>query len=234
MPRYGLFKEKLRYSGGLRLTLDAFGRLGLRLTPYYLVAEGVFGAPLPELERGFEDYELRFLGPADMPAAAAVPGWELPEVEMQQRLREGQLCFGALHQGRVVAFNWINLAWCTSRMCRFPLEADEGYLFDAFTWTAYRGRGIAPYLRYQTYKVLARRGIRRLYSISDALNTPSIKFKKKLQARFIKFGVAITVGRRWEYNLTLRDASRSVRQAVGKQTPGAIPKRRPMGGADRP
>jgi GNAT superfamily N-acetyltransferase len=103
-----------------------------------------------------------------------------------------------------VAFNWANPHEFSGNLCRFDLEPDEAYLYDAYTIPDYRGKRLAPYLRYQTYRCLSRRGMNRIYSISDAFNTPSIRFKQKLKARFVKLGLSIQLLNRRTYNITLR------------------------------
>ena len=75
-----------------------------------------------------------------------------------------------------------------------------------YTVPAHRGKRLAPYLRYQSYRRLAREGMTRLYSISDAFNTPSIRFKQRLGARFVKLGVSVTLFNRWRWNVSLRAA----------------------------
>ena len=103
----------------------------------------------------------------------------------------------------MVVFNWANPNESSGSLCRFSLEAHEAYLYDAFTVHAYRGNRLAPYVRYQTYRYLSNLGMTTLYSISDALNTPSIKFKKKLNARIVKLGVSVKLFGRDASNFTV-------------------------------
>jgi len=70
-------------------------------------------------------------------------------------------------------------------------------LFDLYTLISFRGRGIAPYLRYQMYKELFRLGRKRLYSISNRYNTASIRFKTKLNAKILYSGVHLELLKRW-------------------------------------
>jgi hypothetical protein len=126
--------------------------------------------------------------------------------QLTQRLKDGHLCLGLTLAGEVVAFNWANPHESSGDLCRFRLHANEAYLYDMYTVHAHRGKRLAPYLRYQSYRLLAQKGMTRLYSISDAFNTPSIRFKQKLNARFVKLGVSIKLLNRREYNITLRQS----------------------------
>lgn len=198
------FKEKLRYSHFLRLVLDAIAKIGLRITPYYVVQEGIFGRGFPSLEGERDGYRIRFLVEGDMKAMSGLRGGSVPQEQLNQRLKDGHCCIGLMYGDEMVAFNWANPNESSGDLSRFPLHKDEAYLYDMYTIPAYRGKRLAPYLRYQSYRHLSRKGMTRLYSISDALNTPSIKFKKRLSARFVKLGVSIKLLNRREYNIVLR------------------------------
>jgi hypothetical protein len=44
----------------------------------------------------------------------------------------------------------------------------------------------------------------RLYSISNCFNTPSIKFKKKLNAKLLELHLAVELFNKWHFNLQLK------------------------------
>ena len=123
---------------------------------------------------------------------------------MIQRLKDGHFCFGLVKDNRVVAFGWVNPHEGRSGLCRFPLEPNEAYYYDLYTLHDYRGRGLALYLRHETYRHLTQMGLSKYYSVIDALNTPAVKFKKKLRARFIYTGVSIKLFNRYQYNLSIK------------------------------
>lgn len=195
---------KLRYSHFLRLVFDALSKTGIRVTPYYVVQEGLFGGTIPGLEKGFEEYELGFLDEDDMPALAAIPGRDLPLAKLKARLAKGQMCFGLKHQGRPVSFNWFDFEEFIFDQHRFPMKGNEASLFDAYTDMDFRGRGLVPYVRYQSYKELAKMGRTRLYSGSDFFNTPSIRFKRKLQAKLIELNLLIIFFKKWHLRWCLK------------------------------
>ena len=195
--------HKLRYSHSLRLFFDAISKIGIRFTPYYVVLEGLFGETIPIFEKGFSEYELGFLGPDDMKDVAAMPGRGIAQETLVQRLEKGQLCYGVKYGGKPVSFNWFDLGEFSFDRHRFPMKDSEAYLFDAHTHMDFRGKQLAPYVRYQSYKELARMGRTRLYSASDYFNTPSIKFKKKLKAKLTELHLLIILFRKWHFRLPL-------------------------------
>ncbi len=188
----------------MRLILDVFDRIGIRIMPYYVVLEGLFNSTMPHLEKGFDEYKIGHLGTKDMKAISTIPTREFPVEKFLLRLKEGKKCIGVKHQGEVVAFTWYNLDECHFKGYRFPLKKDEAYLFDAYTLVYFRGKGIAPYIRYQCYKELARLGRYKLYSISDYFNTPSIRFKKKLNAKILELGLYVELLKKWHFNAKLK------------------------------
>lgn len=195
---------KLRYSGFKRLFFDGLGKVGIGIIPYYVILEGLFNNTLSHLETGFDEYEIGFLGPEDMKTIASIPGRNHKEEKFLSRLEKGNLCFGVKHHSQLAAFTWCNLQESTFKGCALPLKDDEAYLFDAYTLMPFRGKGIAPYMRYQMYKEAAKLGRNKLYSISDIHNTPSIKFKKKLHARFVEKHVFIRLFNKWTFNMSLK------------------------------
>ncbi|ODS34822.1 MAG: hypothetical protein SCARUB_00082 [Candidatus Scalindua rubra] len=101
--------------------------MGIRISPYYLVLEGLFNRSLPDLEKGFDEYEIGFLGVEDMKEISVIPGPErlISEEKLLLRLKEGKKCLGIKYRGKIVAFKWFGLVELSSRFYRFPLKEDE-------------------------------------------------------------------------------------------------------------
>ncbi len=83
--------------------------------------------------------------------------------EIADRLRSGQLCFVARHQGRIVAAAWVSFqpAWVPFLGCWVDVAPDEAHIYDKFTLPDYRGYGIANAVRTHHMKHLQRAGFRR-------------------------------------------------------------------------
>ena len=195
---------KARYSSFFRLIFDGLARLGIRITPFYIVLEGLFNGNLQHLEAGFDEYVTGFLGPEDMKTIFSIPGIKLTEAKLLQRLREGKKCLGVKSHGELVAFTWCDFDQCDEKFHKFLLKDDEAYLFDAYTLMPFRGKGIAPYMRYQCYKELAKSGRHKLYSLSFYVNTSSLKFKKKLNAKFLELRLSVDLFGKWHFSSQLK------------------------------
>lgn len=193
-------RMKIRYNPFPRVVLDGLAKLEIRIQPYYVVLEGLIDGVLPDLEVQRNEYELGFLGKEDMKVIGSIPFREISYEEVLTRLKEGKMCFGAKQSGELAAFSWCDIEECNFMGLRFPLRKNEAYLFDAYTFDSFRGRGIAPYLRYQLYKELGKLGRHRLYSITETFNASSLKFKRKLNARVIGSGLYVDILNRWRFS----------------------------------
>jgi GNAT superfamily N-acetyltransferase len=201
--------SKVRFSSPLRIVTDILGRLGVRITPYYVYLEGLDRADLSSLKTNFTGYETVLLESQDMKEIAEIPGRKnLTEQSFLDKLDQGHLCLGMKHDGKLAGFNWANLSELTfSANTCFTLKDNEAYLYDAYTLMDFRGIGIAPYIRYRCYQQLEQLGKNRLYSISLAFNTPAINFKKKLNAELYELRLFIDIFRKWEFNMRLKQYS---------------------------
>jgi len=83
--------------------------------------------------------------------------------EIADRMRSGQMCFVARHQGRIVAAAWIAVqpVWMSFLGCRIDMPAGDAHIYDKFTLPAYRGNGISNAVRTHHLKHLQRAGFRR-------------------------------------------------------------------------
>jgi GNAT superfamily N-acetyltransferase len=173
-----------------RLQFRVLAKLGISIVPYYWTQEGVDNSPPPALQNGFEDYSFGSFGPEDIKTIASL----LPrrsEDDLLARLARGQLCFGLKYRGQIAAFTWCELDECSFRWHNVPLNDHEAYLFDMNTMESFRGKGLAPYLRYRVYGALKEMGRDTFYSVTYRFNAPAIRFKQKLGAKFLWLGVGV-------------------------------------------
>lgn len=79
------------------------------------------------------------------------------------RLRSGEMCFVARHQGRIVAAAWaaVQPVWVPFLGCQIDMAPGDAHIYDKFTAPAYRGRGIANGVRSFHLRHLQRAGFRR-------------------------------------------------------------------------
>jgi hypothetical protein len=190
----------------VRRSLDA---LGMSVLPYYLYLEKRAFSDLSVLAGSFAEYDIGVLGPRDMPALAVMPGRKVSEAVYQQRLLDGGMCCGMKHNDEIVSFVWADTVETDVFFGSFKLASNEAYLFDAFTRHNYRGGGLAPFLRRRLYSELEKIGRVDLYSYSLYTNRPAIRFKEKLNARVIGWGVHFQVFKRFNFNLQLQRGRRA-------------------------
>ncbi len=197
-----------RYRLVLRVLRQRLKSIGVEIIPYYWTQEGLNDDALEKFEGSLQGYSFEFFGPEEMKVIGAIPRRERrPEKTLISFLDEGKKCFGVKYQGQIAAFNWFDFDECNYEWHRFPLDANQVYLFDMHTMKTLRGRGIAPCLRYETYKVLRKMGHSKFYSITDFFNTPSIRFKKKLNARFLELRLYIRLFKH-HWNWKIKDFAR--------------------------
>ncbi len=196
--------QKIRYNNIFRLLFDLLGKIGIKISPFYLVVEGL-SRDIPEFESDlFKSYKFEYFDSKDIAAIAALKERYFKEEELLKRLENGSKCLGLKKDGEIAAFTWFNLNQCPYGGYSFILKENEAYLFDAYTLLKYRGMKIAPFIRYQCYKELKKQSRTTLYSISEMLNKQSINFKKKLGARFVLMGIYIRFFNKWKFSFPVR------------------------------
>ena len=72
------------------------------------------------------------------------------------------------------------------------------------TFQSYRGKNLAPFLRYKMYEYLAQKGRTVFYSTTELFNPASMKFKRKLGAKRKKLCVSICFFKKYPLNLILK------------------------------
>ena len=174
--------------------------------PFYLTKEGLDNQTGAEVKPKIkiDDWGLVYLGASDMKQVSETPGVKETEQDLLKRLEAGCLCLGLKNGSTIVAHMWCNLSMCDSPLLGFPLKQNEAYLTGARTLEAYKGKNIAPYLRYHFYKLLHEMGRTELYSVTEYFNKSAIKFKEKLGARQAGFYVHLCFLKRHRTVILLR------------------------------
>ena len=178
----------------------------IEIVPYYLVREYLFEESELNLKPELDGFEVDFLKSLDMKAISESSEVNDSEDILLKRLDNGCICLGIKHKEDIAAYSWCNLRKCDydGRLV-FQLREDEAYLFDARTFQVYRGKKLAPYLRYQVYRHLAQMGRTKFFSTSSLLNTSAIKFKERLKARPIRLYLYINLLGKYHWNFLLKN-----------------------------
>jgi hypothetical protein len=176
----------------------------ISFSPFYLVREGLSDEDGLNLKPRIDPCDVGFLKLSEMSVISASP--EVPETEdtLLKRLSAGWLCIGIKHHDEIAAYMWCSLRECNSPYLSFYLREDEACLLDARTFSSYRGKNLAPYLRVQLYKHLRQMGRTKFISITQYFNTPSLRFKKKLNAKPQKLYVYICLFRKYKRVILLK------------------------------
>jgi len=161
-------------------------RLGLYARPYYVVREGRGIKKSPPINPELGSFEMRSFDDRDMHLMAGIPDPHISEEALIKRLKQGKRCFGIKCREQIAAFTWVDFEEFGVSASRSLLNENEAYLFDAYTLPSFRGKGLAPLIRYYAYGQLEDMGIKALYSITDFFNIPSIRFKEKLGAKVVE------------------------------------------------
>ncbi len=178
----------------------------VEIVPYYFYEEGLPHDQKLELKPELDQFSIDFLDASDIKAIATHPEVDESEEELMKRLADGCLCLGIKSQGKVAAYTWCNLNQCDyEERLSIPLEDNEAYLFDARTFKSYRGKALAPYLRYQLYLKLIEMGRPTFFSATSIFNTSALRFKEKLNAQILKLYIFIGLFKKFRLNILLRN-----------------------------
>lgn len=119
-------------------------------------------------------------------------------------LKNGDTCLGIKKGDKISVYSFIKHQPFSFRGRKFNIKPSEGYVHNTYTFEAFRGKNLAPYLRYQCYEYLKSKGINRYYSISEYFNKPTLRYKQKLNVKPLKLYLNITLFKKWVFNFTLK------------------------------
>jgi hypothetical protein len=171
---------------------------------YYLVQEGLCVEGVPKIQPKLEPIISEFLEASDIRILASKAERDYSEEKMLKMLSEDCKCLVIKHKGEIVAYTWYNLQQCDTRLLSFQLKEDEAYIYSARTFSAYKGRSLAPYLRYELYKHLHKMGRKKFYSIISFSNIPAIMLKRKLDSKPLKLYLYIKIFNKYQINIPIK------------------------------
>jgi hypothetical protein len=130
--------------------------------------------------------EMRLLEPGDIPAYLdARP--EAIEEDIRGRLGEGQRCFAAWQEGRIVGAVWgaTGRAYIEYVDCEIELEPDQVYVYNAFTRSDCRGQHIARERGLFVAQYLQKAGYQRLFGAVMPENKGALRAPNDVGARHV-------------------------------------------------
>lgn len=193
--RHGLFFHGI---------LNRLTKIGLDITPYYWVQEGINNVKPPEIQENTSDFALKHLSLEEVKFVCnKIPGWNKQKII--EDFNNGQICIGLQCKSEIAAFMFIELKDFIFKNRIFKLNDNEAYLLNMWTFDSYRGKNLAPYLRYQSYLLLEEMGRDTPYSFSAYFNKSTLKFKKKLKAKNLKLFMFFVLFKKYHWNFVIRN-----------------------------
>lgn len=189
----GLFLQGVRH---------AFAKVGIDIMPYYWVKEEASPTEIPQL-RTDQKFVFRALEKPDL-ANVINKTDAINEKKIHQSFADGQECVGLTHEGKIAAYMFIELNGFEIKKRKFNLDSNQAYLLNMYTLPNFRGKNLAPYLRYLCYRHLEKREITSKYSVSNYFNKSAIKFKKKLNSKPEKLFLNIELFNSIQWNFVLK------------------------------
>ncbi|MDB4752819.1 hypothetical protein OAF78_03550 [Winogradskyella sp.] len=192
--KHGLFWHGVR---------NNLAKIGIDFMPYYWVKEAISPISPPEIRGVEKDFKITTFGEAEINYIKnTIIGIE--QKDLLADLKNGEICIGLKHKNEIAAYMFIKCRPFVFRKRFFDLKPTDSYLHSIYTFEAYRGKNLAPYLRYNSYNYLEKKGITNFYSISEYFNKSTIRFKKKLNSEPMKLYLSWVMFNYWTLNFILK------------------------------
>jgi hypothetical protein len=191
--------ELFRTEGFLSTLLSSMHLAGIWIYPFYFMREVL----PPEIPSGLtalpEGFEFSIFCLDDVMVISNLPerqGYVEAE-DVIDRFNEGDMCFGIKCGSEIVAFTWVSFETIRAKVYQPKIRENEAYLYDMYVLKAFRGKNLAPILRYKGYEALRGMGRDTFYSITKFFNTAAFRFKQKLNVKVVFLGVYIALFNKW-------------------------------------
>ena len=204
-----LIRDRIRHGLILHSLFNLLIRVGVSINPYWIDVEGLHLTEEPDIRDDKERYRIAPVDQAIILELYKNLHWNT--AELKERLTSDYHSVGLFREDALTAFMLMRYQSFAFRGNHISLSENEAYLENMYTYEDYRGRSLAPYLRYQGYKLLKAEGKTRCLSITQYFNKSSQKFKAKLNAKHSEFWLHIGLFNKVSWNFRL------------KKYPGAYP-----------
>ncbi|RAJ15495.1 hypothetical protein LV92_00190 [Arenibacter echinorum] len=182
---------------------NRLAKIGINIKPYYWVKEEVEKSEEPKIKGNVSEFTFRELSLDEMKLISK--GIDNLSIEnLMEDYENCQLCMGLEHKGEIAAYMFIGLNDLNFKGKIFHINGNEAYLYNMWTFHSFRGRNLAPYLRYKCYELLKDQGRDTKYSVTDYFNKSSIKFKNKLNSKNLQLYIYIDLFGKWKRHYLLK------------------------------
>jgi GNAT superfamily N-acetyltransferase len=163
--------------------LDALGRIGLVIQPYFVTAQPAPHKGAPPLPG---QCTVRQLTGADATEMLRITLRPPSPADLASTLAQCY-CLGLFYEDELAAYTWASTRGVpvpdSGGAKLFDLTADEAYFFDMYVAPRHRGMRLAATLLQSIQREMARLGRNHYYSITIAFNRSSRRFKARMGVR---------------------------------------------------
>lgn len=200
--RFKLISHRIRHRLVLHTIRNFLLRFGLDIDPYYIELEGLDRSAVPLLKDNSNLYALREIEYLEFIKLYDILGWNTHELE--KSFQRPHQCFGLYKEDDLAAMMVVHLDHFYLKGKRFDLKSNEAYLDNMYTYEDFRGKNIAPYLRYLSYQMLNKQGRDICYSVTQYFNRSSLQFKKKLNVKHLNLYLHLGLFKRYHRTFLLK------------------------------
>lgn len=204
--KFRLLFIQIKHGLFLMTFLSLLKRVGLDLGLYYWMQEGKHSCPKPKMKDEDKIFILDFLTLEDIKGMVKISFINYDE--LLKRFDNGLKVIGMKHKGQIAALMWIEYNDFKFKKGPLKLKSDEVYLSNMYTYQSFRGKNLAPYLRYHSYELLKKEGNDKIYSITNYTNKSSQKFKRKLNAIPLMLFFEIVLFKKYHKVFKIKDYSK--------------------------
>ncbi|NNE30774.1 MAG: hypothetical protein HKN40_00240 [Winogradskyella sp.] len=195
---YNIAKNGLIWQG----IRNRLAKIGFDFMPYYWEIGAIDIAP-PSIRGDSSEYELSILNEDEIASIKSnIIG--IAHKDLLNDYKQGDTCLAIKYRDKIAIYSFIKQTDFYFRGRIFKIKPSEGYVHHTYTFEDFRGKNLAPFLRYQSYNYFKSHGIDTYYSISEYFNKPTLKYKKKIGVKPLKLYLNVVLFKRWCYNFTLK------------------------------
>ncbi len=191
--RNGLFLYTLR---------NFLARFGFNFELYYWDREGLdLSTEEVKIKDSENSYEVVNIEPHETGILHNIMGMD--STKLKEDIMSGEMCMGLKCKNEIVAVIFVKFNDFLYNKRPIKLKDNQAYIYNLYTFEDYRGKNLAPFLRYQSYLALKERGVDEIFCVTSYLIKSSLKSNKKLGIKHSKLFLHIGLFKRahWNYKL---------------------------------
>lgn len=198
-----MIRQRIKHGLFLLTLRNALMRIGLDFEPYWLELESPDFCSEPMIKDDKSLYRVEIVHDDIIENQFGLLGWSSKMLE--EKIHSDHLSTGLYRNDDLAAFMIVRLNSYNSKGRTINLDKCEAYLENMYTFDNYRGKNLAPYLRYKSYMLLKKQGFTRFYSGSQYFNKSSLRFKEKLGAKHLEFWLHIGLFKKFKWDFLLKE-----------------------------